>query len=355
MITEKHDIFPNVGNEYTDRIEDGTLFFDIETTGFSPLTSHLYMIGISYYKDQKWQTIQWLDETGTADGEYRLITAFSEFAKDFRHCISYNGASFDFNFIEKKCEKLNLADPLTHLEHLDLYRALRPYRSAFGPGDMKQKSMEAYLGIKRNDKYTGGELIKVYADYVNTQSPHNRELLLCHNYDDITGMIKLLPLFSYLDVFNGHFEIKQIETDTANATIHLKLSSCILIPMSIKTSVFTFDMSAYEARFLIPCYTGTLKYFYPNYREYFYLPQEDEAVHKSLAIYVDKAHRVKANKNNCYTKKNGTFLPQISEWITPAYKENAVSDITYFDLDQLFQKEFGIRDYLLELLDSAFH
>ena len=38
----------------------------------------------------------------------------------------------------------------------------------------------------------------------------------------------------------------------------------------------------------------TLKYFYDNYKDYFYLPKEDTAIHKSVATYVDKDFRQKA-------------------------------------------------------------
>lgn len=54
----------------------------------------------------------------------------------------------------------------------------------------------------------------------------------------------------------------------------------------------------------------TLKYFYPDYQNYYYLPEEDMAIHKSIADSVDPSYRKKATKNTCYTKKAGIFLPQ---------------------------------------------
>ena len=47
-------------------------------------------------------------------------------------------------------------------------------------------------------------------------------------------------------------------------------------------------------------------------KEYFYLPAEDTAVHKSVASYVDKEFRQKATKDTCYIKQNGDFLPAYS-------------------------------------------
>ena len=59
----------------------------------------------------------------------------------------------------------------------------------------------------------------------------------------------------------------------------------------------------------IPLYEGELKYFYPDYKNYSYLPAEDNAIHKSVAVYVDKSQRMPATAATCYTRKAGSFLP----------------------------------------------
>ena len=46
-----------------------------------------------------------------------------------------------------------------------------------------------------------------------------------------------------------------------------------------------------EATINAPIYTEELKFFFDNYRDYYYLPAEDMAVHKSVASYVDKNYR----------------------------------------------------------------
>ena len=49
---------------------------------------------------------------------------------------------------------------------------------------------------------------------------------------------------------------------------------------------------------LVIIYQGELKHFYPNYREYYYLPHEDRAIHKSVALYVDRNFRTKEFKEH---------------------------------------------------------
>ena len=74
-----------------------------------------------------------------------------------------------------------------------------------------------------------------------------------------------------------------------------------------------------------------LKYFYPNYKDYYYLIYEDQAIHKSVGEFVDKGARVKATKETCYTKKSGSFLPQPSSLWTPDFKNTCKDKTGFFE------------------------
>ena len=53
---------------------------------------------------------------------------------------------------------------------------------------MKQKSIEQFLGLAREDKYNGGQLIEVYREYLMTHESFLYDLLILHNEDDLKGM-----------------------------------------------------------------------------------------------------------------------------------------------------------------------
>ena len=57
-----------------------TVYFDIETTGFSADVTALYLIGCIYFKEGEWQLIQWFAEDKNAEKE--ALSAFSDFIKD---------------------------------------------------------------------------------------------------------------------------------------------------------------------------------------------------------------------------------------------------------------------------------
>ena len=85
----------------------------------------------------------------------------------------------------------------------------------------------------------------------------------------------------------------------------------------------------------MPLYKEEMKYYYSNYRDYYYLPEEDMAIHKSVAASVDPAHRRQATAASCYTRKESNYLPQWEPLFTPFYK-----------------RSFRDRDYFFELTDE---
>ena len=83
------------------------------------------------------------------------------------------------------------------MQSIDLYRLTRPYKKYLKLTHINQKSLESFLGIEREDRYNGGELIKIYQSYCQLKDADALSLLLLHNLDDLKGMTKLLPLLAY--------------------------------------------------------------------------------------------------------------------------------------------------------------
>ena len=135
--------------------------------------------------------------------------------------------------------------------------------------------------------------------------------LLLHNHDDLYGTVLCSQLLTYISYIPKEpvrlIEHRQPEQPT------LILSDTIqgYFPVSLQAEqdhiLYSFD--SHQLKIAIPLYEGTLYHFYKDYKNYYYLPGEDTAVHKSVGIYVDPAHRQKATAATCYTKKTGLFLP----------------------------------------------
>ena len=59
----------------------------------------------------------------------------------------------------------------------------------------------------------------------------------------------------------------------------------------------------------VPLIHAQLRHYFDDYRNYYYLPGSDEAMHKSVAVFVDRNRRVQAKADNCYMKLEGSFFP----------------------------------------------
>ncbi len=348
------------------KLEDA-VFFDIETTGFSASHTKLYLIGCVYYDktSSSFHTIQWfLDNAEKYDAERDILSSFIEFIKSYKYLIHFNGDGFDIPYITHKCEKFNLETELhsvlSSMENIDLYKTASSLKNVLKLENLKQKTLESFLGISREDKFSGGELIKVYDDYLKNKDDASLALLILHNLDDIKGLLNLLEIFKYRTLFNGSFNIHSISVENTISSsgqnkreVIIELSMNYSLPARISGSNNIFYMTAFnnKTKIKIPVYTEELKYFYPNYKDYYYLPEEDCSIHKSVAFYVDKNFRTQAKAANCYSKKTGQFLPQLTEIISPYFKIEYNDKITYFEVTDEFLKDApNIKIYSLHVL-----
>lgn len=341
MITIKHPIdFPDTYP--LDRIGPlkDILFFDIETTGFSGETSQLYLIGCTYFDGFGWRLIQWFADTRQAEKE--LLDSFFEFLKRFKILIHFNGDRFDIPYLLKCCERLGLDYNFNDLASIDIFKKIKPYRKLLKLENMKQKSIEQFLGVHREDKYNGGQLIEVYRDYLHTHEKSLFDLLILHNADDLRGMPSILPILNYADLFESDFTLCSHKlysyTDEAGYShpfVNLLWESPYSIPIPLEYTLNPLSLELHDSHLAcnLNLYEGTLKYFYPDYQNYYYLPLEDTAIHKSIGEYVDRSARKKATAKNCYCKKEGLFLPQFSSLWEPSFKEDHKSSFSYILYD----------------------
>lgn len=317
------------------------LFFDIETTGFSPKTSSLYLIGCLYFENDVPMIRQWFAET--TQEESCLLFEFFDFMKNYDYLIHYNGTGFDIPYLMHKCTHYNLPYSFEKIESIDLYKILFPVKSMLKLENLKQKTVESYLDIQRDDLYNGGELISVYQSFLTSPSKEALELLLLHNHDDMNGLLQLSPMLAFRDFNIEHitwdtYEISDYTsyhgTEGKEIILFFTLSSPLPKRISFAKQDFYLNIDKDRCRLRIKAYTGELKYFYSDYKNYYYLPAEDTAIHKSVAFYVDKDFRTRAKAANCYSRKTGIFLPQFEEIISPYFKIDYFDKILYFEACQ---------------------
>lgn len=320
-----------------------TIFVDIETTGFSPSRTQVYLIGCAFRDNSSVCITQFFAET--PQEEPQILSEFLELLSHHDTMITYNGLGFDVPYLKTRYAAHNLPENLDSFHHLDILRQISKMKNILKLSDLKQKTLESYLDIERKDLYSGGDLIHVYVEYQQSLSEADGILLRLHNYEDMTGMLKLLPVLSYPKLFDGCFRVTSCETNTYDTYEKNPCPELILtieadnpLPkrFSYKSDIIYLTGFKKNVKLSVPIYDGELKFFFKNYKDYYYLPKEDIAIHKSIASYVDKDYRVKAKATNCYTKKSGCFLPQYNEIFSPCLKTDYHDKLSYFEMTEEF-------------------
>ena len=329
------------------------IYFDIETTGFRASTSSLYMIGWAVRGDSfgmsksrpgtdgrdlpqdgdcRWIVTQIMAQSRAE--EVLLLEHFRDILTEYDTIVEFNGDRFDLPYMREKYAQYRMEDPLSRLRTVDLYQEIRPFKKALGLTRLNQKSVEQFLHILRRDPYNGGELIGVYRsvrDHCCMDPEGALDALFLHNYEDVLGMLDMTPLLAYrLVLINTEpVSVRIAVPDSpsvpddppdpfspspqgSSPVLEASFSLMAAVPRPLEYSPgehCTLVLSGDLATVTIRPYAGSLYHFFPDWQNYYYLPAEDTAMHKSVASFVDPSHRQKANARNCYVKKEGIFLP----------------------------------------------
>ena len=339
------DLFEKAG------LTPDAFIFDIETTGLSPYDAQLYLIGVLYVKpDGDAESIQWFAESFSE--EQAVLCAFFDFAKDYEAAVSYNGDGFDLRFLEECAKEYHLPFLLKEKRSIDLFKTVKKLKPVTGLTSCRQKNAEEYLGIRREDRYTGGELIEIYECFIRTKDPADLNVLLLHNRNDVEGLSMLLPLIGVFRFFESPILKNVRQTEASDGRILLSADLPFSFPRPVfKTLPSGNELSIKENRLslFIETFRGTLKLFFPDWRNYVYLPNEGMAIYKCLADFVDPSRKIPASKETAYTPLNAVFVPE-SETIVGvlSYRKDYADKIRYVRLSDLSPE-----DYLLSELSKV--
>lgn len=347
---------------FTDSIfTENALFFDIETTGFSHSASMLYLIGCMYRQDEKLIIEQFFSES--KEDEVDILLSFQKLLSSKQTLISFNGLGFDVPFLNAKCNTFGLDEFLNNYHHLDIFKAVKQIKSLLKLPDYKQKTIECFLGISRKDTFNGGELIPIYHKYRKTHDAQLEDFLLLHNFEDILGMLDLLPILTYREILNGAFTFEDTEIceylsyeGELQKEYIITLNNHYFVPKQISCQYVDYSLTMYKktTKIRIPIIEDELRFFFSNYKDYFYLPKEDIAIHKSVADFVDKEYRQKAKACNCYTRRNSMFLPQYDTIITPVFRQEYKDKCCYFELNEDFSNSTETQLHYITYILSLF-
>lgn len=358
------------------------LFFDIETTGLKAGRSSLYLIGTVDFDGVNWRLRQFFAESPAE--ETALLKSFSEIiaekmeGQDHAILVSYNGDTFDIPYIKELERQYGLPSVFRKTVSLDLLKEIRPFKKLTGLPNLKLKTVEKLFGVNREDVYSGGELIYVYEEYLRLsniikggcEDNHLNEALrdnclqclLLHNAEDIADLPACMGILSYKLLKDGEFSLEKAELADDPVTGD-KIFDAVFrlrspLPKGIYFETEDYVLSVSEGGTDLMEVTARLsetemRYYYQDYRNYYYLPFEDCAVHKSVGEFVDRKNRRQATAQTCYTKKKGLFIPEPAPVFTPVfYRTYKGMKYAEFSSEMLADSE-KISEYVLSVLDMS--
>lgn len=382
------------------------LFFDIETTGLKADASSLYLIGCCFYENDGWNLVQWFADD--YESEKKIIFRFIECMKEHPLLVQYNGEVFDLKYLGQKAKSYGMEFPTVikqseayenvkdrkedeykesfgyfpekHRISVDLYHHMKKLKGICRLKSLKLADISTFFGFERKDRFSGGELLYTYSDYMKLrilsrcrferEKPHSLpaeaeselkkdaaflpdfdagrtysdydyyefhkslhgkkeeellEELMLHNFEDI---ISMLPIFSVTrttellyypcllwdrEKLLGHLFW---EENGSEKILHAKeLVFPLKKPLVYESYTkggegFGGRLTVTPAGFTLYSHTirMELKLFYPDYRNYYYLPIEDYAVHKSIGAYLEKGRSQKAKPDNAYTRHEDEYI-----------------------------------------------
>ena len=313
---------------------EDALLFDIETTGFSPATAMIYLIGTARPRDPETLTVtQYFAEDMTDEEE--ILRAFLKEAGQYRKFISFNGDAFDIPFIQKRSMQYSLS--FEPEESIDLYRDSRLISPVFPMKSRKLKSIEQFFGIFREDEFSGGDLIKVWKDYTLTGDPKKEHTVLLHNEEDVADMFPVLSILELKKLQEPAVTVERLVPEGAGACTFEGRSGIrtpVGFTLSSKNAVFRFSED--EIMGTIRAEKGTKRYFFGNPKAYRVLLSEEKVIPAALVVSLPKNAVRKARLADCYAEKTGYFclLPKGMQMdgLRP-YRDSFESTVSYIELN----------------------
>ena len=204
--------------------------------------------------------------------EYEILITAADVLKDAGEIITFNGISFDLPFLHHKYAAYGEADPITGRHVRDLYLEYRKLAAVLG---LPSRRLKDYASM-----VSGGE---------NASDDAERTLAIL-SFDAVTSLL------------SGNFGISCVSTDEIKDAVvfHLHIDPPFDGSFSVHDGIYHLTVKGNQAALCAHQRDGMLRMYHDDIANYYYLPIEGYAVHKSIAESVDKTRKEKAVRENCF-------------------------------------------------------
>lgn len=204
------------------------------------------------------------------EDEYDLLQILSRELEETDALFGYNSNSFHLPYLKNKYNAYNLTEPFSSLEHIDLLKEFKTIGSALN------------LSLKLSD-------LRLYFKIQEDAS-------------ELFVILESLQILQYQNFFLGNFRVNSVIQNGNEIITELNTPINIRHSLRLNHPAFYLILDSENANVLIRLFDGKLRVYYSNYEDYFFLPDEDMIIHKSMASGISKEKKVKATYETCYQK-----------------------------------------------------
>ena len=369
--SDESDLFKNTTDiMFPGSDKEQILIYDIDTTSFEAANGCIFLIGVMFYQNDELHFLQLFSES--IDEEALIIGKFFDIAENYDVLLSYKGESFDIPFIGKRLYALKQNELYKRFTMLrsrsyDIAGEIMSIKASLSFSSTKLDYLRKKCGQQVPERISGENISKFYVEHIaaaklrklleTTGNAANHDMIgdyhpkpvtdelahikpdsgdrflsdiLYRNRENIESVIYLLRLSRIFSMRKGCFKVN-ISNECDDIDVESSLKN------NIDTVFFAYFADDFELTVPISIVTVSLKQFYPNYKDYYYFPAEDMAVHKSIAEFAASGSKKKATAKTAYRNVSGRFIP-----VPGAYARSESNKDASF-----YKAEFDSNDYYI--------
>ena len=316
---------------------------DIETNGLSHEKHHVVCIGVMYMRqDGELMTHQW--SLQKAEEERDLLSQFITFANQFKFVYTYSGRRFDWPFLLARIAHfgLVLSPIVTLVDMKKTLQLLSPTRNR----------LEEALGFKRETSTAGKELVKLYQTYEASGDVLYQKIILSHNLEELKSLLLFYKVY-YILYHLKHFTVATTFNQlNESSLLHLTFKlPCDDIP-SFTLQCEAMTLSKLQDKSLLnitlPIHHKVLQKPLIPVKDYYYIPSQNQLLHKSLATFIPSDMKRKATKSECFVEKLDDYFK--------LYTTTKVTAAIWYDSSQQpYTPYVSSKDFELLVIQQLFY
>lgn len=248
-------------------IQGKSLFFHIITTGHYWRNSYIKELQYAVLsEEEKPQICSCICHS--EEEEYEILELLSLLISESDTLVGYNSTSFHIPYLTGKYKAYGLLNPINKCIHLDLMNTCKKTADFFGIS-LKLENLRLLFNINDNEP----------------------ELLV---------ILETLKVLQYNHIFSGEFNVISFTYETDAIYITAEPTEDLLLHLQLNHDLFYFTAEKNTLKIMLRLFENRLKVYYKNYKDYYYFPDEDMIIHKSMISGISKDRLQKAAPENCY-------------------------------------------------------